>query len=205
MAEQTPKAEIIPFGKYKGQPVEVLLADEGYRDWLMSQDWFRARFGNIYQTIINYGAEPQDTPEHNEMQAAFLDDALCNRLAMLLCQPQKWPIDQGMGTERFLEALKHPQIEHRHFEAGGWDVIYALNWMQWSDIRLELKPELGDDFPTVLRLVQRYPISDYSASRRCVIARRASFERVTWQQVVAMFADSGIGLLRETEIPGPGG
>lgn len=195
MAE--PKAEIVPFGKYKGQPVEVLLADDGYRDWLMSQDWFRARFGNIYQTIINYGAEPQDTPEHNEMQASFLDDALCIRLALMLCQPHKWPRDQGMGAERFLEALKHPRIEKRWFEAGGWDVIYTPNWMPWSDIRVELKPDLGDDFPSVLRQVLRYPASDYSSSQRCVVVRRASFERVTWEQVSTMFTESGISLIRE--------
>jgi hypothetical protein len=31
--------ELVPFGKYKGQPVEVLMADADYRDWLMPQPW----------------------------------------------------------------------------------------------------------------------------------------------------------------------
>jgi len=28
---------IVPFGKYKGQPVDVLAADHAYCDWLTSQ------------------------------------------------------------------------------------------------------------------------------------------------------------------------
>ena len=78
-------AEIVPFGKHKGQPVEVLLADQDYLGWLVGQPWFRDRFPNIYQVVVNYGAEPRaETPEHNELQASFLDDARCMRLAHLL-------------------------------------------------------------------------------------------------------------------------
>ena len=35
---------IIPFGKYKGRPVEeVVVDDPGYLEWLSDQDWFRAK------------------------------------------------------------------------------------------------------------------------------------------------------------------
>jgi hypothetical protein len=207
MGEPTPKGEVVPFGKYKGQPVEVLLADEGYRDWLMSQDWFRNRFGNIYQTIINYGAEPQETPEHNEMQASFLDDEQCFRLARLLSRPEELVADQvGAGEHpaiadarrtRLREALEHPRIEQRSFEVRGWDVVYSVNWLgSWDDIRVELKPDLGEDFPAVLRQVKQYP----AGRRRCVLVRRSNFQRVTWEQVAAMFAASGIRLLRESQL-----
>jgi hypothetical protein len=74
------KGEVIPFGKYKGQPIEILLADTQYRDWLLTKSWFAEKHQTIYNTIINYGAEPTDTPEHNAMQARFLDDMLCKRL-----------------------------------------------------------------------------------------------------------------------------
>jgi hypothetical protein len=48
-------ADIVPFGKYKGQPVESLLADQDYMRWLvaqiglmrMLQDRFPAMFNNI--------------------------------------------------------------------------------------------------------------------------------------------------------------
>jgi hypothetical protein len=70
-------SKIVPFGKYKDQPVETLLADSDYLQWLLTQDWFRTRYVNLYQTVINYGAEPTETPEHNALQVLFLDDAFC--------------------------------------------------------------------------------------------------------------------------------
>jgi hypothetical protein len=69
--------KIVPFGKYKGQPIERMLADQSYLQWLMAQDWFREK--PLYQVIINYGAEPQETPEHNALQVMFLDKSFCER------------------------------------------------------------------------------------------------------------------------------
>jgi hypothetical protein len=65
-------------------------------------------------------------------------------------------------------------------------------------VRVELKPDLGDDFPAVLRQVKRYPRS--GLDRCCVIVRRASFEHVTWPQVVAMFDDSDLTLMFEADL-----
>jgi hypothetical protein len=79
---------IVPFGKYKGQPIEVMRADSGYLDWLMAQDWFRNRYGGIYQVIVNNFGEPSETPEHNRLQARFLDDGFCrNVLSALKWEP----------------------------------------------------------------------------------------------------------------------
>lgn len=78
MTDDAPK--IIPFGKYKGRLVdEVLLDDPGYLQWLAGQDWFRAKFNILHQVIINRGAEPEETPDHNAMQVRFLDDEFCLR------------------------------------------------------------------------------------------------------------------------------
>jgi hypothetical protein len=69
---------IIPFGKHKGKTIEeVQTFDPGYLDWLTGQPWFRDRFVVLHQTIINRGAEPEETPDHNALQALFLDDAFC--------------------------------------------------------------------------------------------------------------------------------
>ncbi len=206
--------EVVPFGKYKGQPVEVLRADDDYCQWLMGQDWFRAKFTTIYQTIVNYGAEPQDTPEHNEMQASFLDDGHCIRLAKLLYPkppymeiderknwhgPAKW-VPATADNERSAKLYNDPEVIRRRFEVQGWDVVYGVNWLgdYGGRIRVELKPTLGDDFPTVLRQVKSYSYDE--RDRRCVVARRASFEKVAWEQVVAMFAASKITLLREAQL-----
>jgi len=66
--------DLVPFGKYRGQPVEVLAADRDYTDWLMAQPWFRERYQNIYTIVIN-NQQPSETPEHNALQVLFLDEA----------------------------------------------------------------------------------------------------------------------------------
>jgi hypothetical protein len=78
--------EIVPFGKYKGQPVEVLAQDRPYLDWLSAQPWFRERFGGLHAIIINNFAEPTETPDHNALQVLFLEDGYCGRLYSAL-----WP------------------------------------------------------------------------------------------------------------------
>jgi hypothetical protein len=63
------KPVIMPFGKYKGKPIEVLMQDEQYANWLKDQPWFREKFSNHYTLIVNnFSTEPIDTPEHNEIQ-----------------------------------------------------------------------------------------------------------------------------------------
>jgi hypothetical protein len=60
---------IMPFGKYKGKPIEVLMQDKQYANWLKDQPWFREKFSNHYTIIINnLSTELVDNPEHNEMQ-----------------------------------------------------------------------------------------------------------------------------------------
>jgi uncharacterized protein (DUF3820 family) len=82
-ADGDPK--IIPFGKYKGRLVEeVLVDDPNYLQWLAGQDWFRAKFNILHQVIINRGAEPEETPDHNAMQVKFLDDDFCVRFMRCL-------------------------------------------------------------------------------------------------------------------------
>lgn len=65
--------DIIPFGKYKGQPIEVMAADQKYVEWLMQQPGIKDKYPNVYNTIINYTQEPAETPEHNAIQIKFLD------------------------------------------------------------------------------------------------------------------------------------
>jgi hypothetical protein len=206
-------AEVVPFGKYRGQPVEVLAADHDYCEWLTAQPWFKARYLNVYNTVINYGAEPQDSPEHNQMQARFLDDAWCFALASLL-KPER-----SGGPEEIL---------NRGFERGGWDVAFSVygppGYVDYASgspfrrkpcphdagctecvqqcllaARVECKPDLGDDYPTVLRQVQRYMSADFTGTP-CVLVRRHAFTGVTWEQVREIFAASRIELLTEDDI-----
>jgi uncharacterized protein (DUF3820 family) len=80
MTDDPKPSNIVPFGKYKGRLLEEVLADDpAYIEWLTGQDWFRTKFTVLHQVIINRGAEPEETPEHNAMQVKFLDDEFCLR------------------------------------------------------------------------------------------------------------------------------
>ncbi len=78
-----PKKNIVPFGKYKGQSIEALQADEEYAEWLAAQQWFRERFTDLFRALTASN-NPADTPEHNKMQARFLDDEFRGALIRLL-------------------------------------------------------------------------------------------------------------------------
>lgn len=65
---------IVPFGKYKGQPVEVLASDPQYVEWLLSQSSIKIKYPDIISVIINNFQAPSETPEHNAIQVKFLDD-----------------------------------------------------------------------------------------------------------------------------------
>jgi hypothetical protein len=68
------KPVIMPFGKYKGKPIKVLMQDEQYANWLKDQPWFREKFSNHCTIIINsLSTEPVNTPEHNEMQVKSIN------------------------------------------------------------------------------------------------------------------------------------
>jgi len=74
---------IVPFGKYKGQPLEILAQDPGYCEWFLAQDNIKRQFPALCQIVINNFYEPNDTPEHNRLQVRFLDDTFCTAVEQL--------------------------------------------------------------------------------------------------------------------------
>ncbi len=220
--------KIVPFGKYKGQPVEVLAADRKYSEWLLAQEWFREKFMELFSAIATVH-QPADTPEHNALQAKFLNpDFLLYLLSLWrpdlpsrllkgaenfrasLIQKSKekhrdkaiedfkksklsefsknwkypdppwndnmitdWPtyheptlMELNIPAESQLQPIKIKTSTTR-FEDQGADVSFN-SWAEledypsveewectlWSQsFRIELKPTLGDEYPTVLRQV----------------------------------------------------
>jgi uncharacterized protein (DUF3820 family) len=45
------KPFVVPFGKYRGKPYDVLLADRPYCSWLLSQTWFSGKLRNIIEKV----------------------------------------------------------------------------------------------------------------------------------------------------------
>ncbi|WP_147679201.1 hypothetical protein [Algibacter pacificus] len=114
--------KIIPFGKYKGKPVEILATDKEYVQWLTAQSFFKEKHINLYNVVINNFREPVDTPEHNKIQILFLKPEFRVKLAYLvnskLFENNSERINKAMlkilestkdrENEYFLDALKNP-------------------------------------------------------------------------------------------------
>jgi hypothetical protein len=163
--------EMIPFGKYKGQPIEVLESDPQYADWIAQQQWAKERYPQIVNIIINKFGESEETPDHNAMQAKFMDRRYCAMLAQLLglfesYQSRGWIWENFVRFEETRELPGKPPkspseisqlvCEAIYFERNAVDVTFAVsheNWHTrgWAIIRAELKPTVGDDYPAVLR------------------------------------------------------
>ena len=66
---------VVPFGKYRGQPVEVMRADQAYFDWAYAQEGIRRQHPWIFNVQLG---EPSFTPEHNRYQVLFLEPDFAN-------------------------------------------------------------------------------------------------------------------------------
>lgn len=134
---------IVPFGKYKGQPIETLAQDEQYLEWLSAQAWFREKYQNIYAIIINNFNTPSDTPEHNRIQVKFLDDNYRFKIAFLLAS------GKARRTLDFETSVD--------FEINGLDVLINTSHNGFEraiDIYIEIKPIVSDDYPAILRQIR---------------------------------------------------
>ena len=212
--------ELIPFGKYKGQPVEQLQHDPEYTKWLLQQPWFVEKYTSIQTLIVNNFKEAADTPEHNALQAKFLNRQLAfSVLSASLLSPRKslqdWLDDDLLAFRKVCETCQESSFFKIEFEVEGWDVVISAGYfadgvlskehailrradreeISWRYIRrCELKPTIGEDFPSVLRQVKaRKQIG-------CVITTDFSAKSVSFEDVKQMFAASGIGLVLLNEI-----
>jgi len=63
---------LVPFGKYEGQPLEVLLLDKSYCAWLVGQADLREQYPDLRDLIYKEHGNYIKTPKHNRMQAEYL-------------------------------------------------------------------------------------------------------------------------------------
>lgn len=215
-------SEIIPFGKYRGQPMEILAQDKEYREWLMGQDWFRERYSGIHTLIVNNFGTPSETPEHNTLQARFVDKEWVNRLATRLitwnhvetwwrhhskcgdscCGPNERAGNLAALASR--AAGEPPVITTRvkAFEDHGADVVIDVRLRQGgkddgsTEWRIECKPSVGDDYPAILRQMK---------ASQCILLLIGDGGYIgtgaTYEQVKSIFAFSNIRIVRLDEIP----
>lgn len=218
--------QIVPFGKYKGQPMEILANDPNYVEWLNGQGWVKDKYPQFYTVIINNFQEPSDTPEHNALQAMFLDDELCRRFLSLvektLCRDgfvTYDPISKRFEIEgidvilnyyywlpsKYIENIINRDSYRRNYyqkHKSYPDDASIRAWALWhatpqGSCAVEIKPSIGDDFPSVLR--QACHMKGHYDSR-CVVFRDFVTTSVTLKQVKEMFRHSGIYLFCLAEI-----
>lgn len=277
------RKNIIPFGKYKGQTIDILLADEKYAEWLAAQQWFRERFTDLFKALTAIGTQA-DTPEHNRMQARFLDESYRHSLIELLFDlsavsrharrycyenavlnllrksiPEAPPLTaadrffkertewrrkwgdfiatlngfEAYGRQQpfceFIEKINGflPDFRAPHwnesppeivlksaveFEFYGSDMLITWSWsvpVEGSadtgiELLVELKPSLGDDFPTVLREIKTHiqfaGKRKFEKPRAILIVGAYAGEGASWDQVKDIFRASGITAVLESEI-----
>ena len=207
---------LVPFGKYRGQPVEVMAQDEAYVDWLLGQEWVKARYQNIYNVIINNFQAPSETPEHNIAQASFLDVAYCLRFLRAA-----WPN---------LYRVDVPRIEHVSMESCGADVRLVIHYKTefvlteeeyakkssyyWGSTKpgrheynerieayVEIKPSLGDDYPAVLRQIKNSKAYKSPSSERVVALLVGTYSgSITREMLEAYFMGDQIRVVFEDKL-----
>lgn len=175
--------KIVPFGKYKGKPLEAMAEDREYLDWLLTQSWFRERFESYYTIIINNFGEASETPDHNAMQAEFLSPEFRKAFCFHVCKIE-WPEDAGKLTIRY------------EFEVKGWDVV-MMRIPGYVEHFVELKPSMGDDYPAVLRQIKA---RKEFGSVIVLMVRTYAGAGATLAQVKEIFKNSGIKVVLRSEI-----
>lgn len=209
-----------PFGKYRGEPLSVLLADHDYCQWVLTQAGIQERYPEVF-TFLLQGEQPAQTPAHNALQARFLERDFCDSVVRAIrsgvtaqcCDhgvddPPAEAWDYHFG-QRFLKRSPHTRGAGKVvFEQSGWDVLlYMVYECQVCGVRaenrfpiaIELKPTLSDDYPAVIRQV-RTAVSVAEARKvkigsLVVIAGEFTSRAVTIEQAKAIYRASGIHLL----------
>jgi hypothetical protein len=205
--------KIVPFGKYRGQPVEVLRQDTSYLDWLAGQEGVRRQYPWIFSLTVNNGAEVTETPEHNRFQALFLDaefvgdvyDHIMGETRERELRDRLGPLMFPSGNFRheligplpsssklapldvcFEERLAIPQRNHVTY-SGSADVQIS-RYRSRPELRVEIKPAMGDDYPAVLRQMK---------ASHCNVLYLVAYTGAgaTLQQVEKMFNAAGIHVL----------
>lgn len=76
--------QVLPLGKYKGKPYDVLLTDSAYALWMLSSMYAKLERQHpaLFAFLISRFGPPDHTPVHNALQNRFLDEDFCLKFAL---------------------------------------------------------------------------------------------------------------------------
>lgn len=122
---------IVPFGKYKGQPIAVMRADADYTQWALSQTGITDKYPALIKALT-YGTEPEHscTPEHNKLQMLFLDAGYLDRLFAVL-----YPFGNESHATVFINHRHehHPSLIQAHIDKITANVNKAIATKEEND------------------------------------------------------------------------
>lgn len=239
------KQEIIPFGQFKGQPVEILAKEKEYTEWLLTQPWFKVKYKHIHTLIIHNFRDPIDTPEHNAIQVKFLDQSYSLKLAYFL-EPNLFSWDSKRINSELSKILNKPgkhkteiiknllRIKNKKLLTvsipsleGGYDVSYSVRYgvfirfeyelpdrddtfffdfdrSHFMNLSVEIKPTIGDDFPSVLRQMKAsMPTSDNDRINKrynCLLVGDYTGEGANREQFIQYFQTQGYRVIFASDL-----
>ncbi len=173
--------QVVPFGKYKGRPVEALAQDRAYCEWLMAQDWFRARFATIHTLIVNNFGAPSETPEHNLLQARFLETEWVSRF--LTVRAVGAPTEMFDATwRRVCDECRHRLIDARRSMASHRKQLDAYPTDEWTQRALDRAEQL-----------EQLLLSDWARVVQAAEGKSAS--TVRWTDLDTTFEEKGVDVV----------
>ena len=169
----TQSLPLVPFGRYKGQPITELMKDTNYLEWCKQQEWIQ-KYPLVYNICVNQTITTTNpnskTPEHNKLQNMFLENKNVEKLLRLIYKKNKYRKNVSYSSARcefegsfnwdvIIDSLSFTKLQCKcnwdekeeddtcdcKYEDND-DYEYAL-----SNIYIEIKPLMGDDYPCVLR------------------------------------------------------
>ena len=158
--------KIIPIGKHKGKSVEeVRLIEPQYLDWLAAQDWFNKKYSDLIEAIRG-GGQPADTPEHNALQARFLDPQFA--LAAVAVLRREALLEEMRGKVVSQIRLKGDVPRYKYGPDRTWEEVAKETTVTFENITdvlvttggakglmgFEVKPAVGDDYPAIIRQIK---------------------------------------------------
>jgi len=173
----TQSLPLVPFGKYKGQPITTLMNDTKYLEWCKQQEWFQ-KFPVVYNICVNQTITTNNsnskTPEHNKLQNLFLNNETVEKLLKIIFKKTSKNIQISSGDIKFegmfnwdlivrnytwrlcdcdwSNETKHQcdcEIYKKHTERH--KIPKNCEDLKFDELYCEIKPLMGDDYPCVLR------------------------------------------------------
>lgn len=225
-----PIGKLVPLGKHKGQPLEVLRGDPETQQWWRDHPSVAARHPYVINFINMFG-EPSPTPVHNRFQIDFLNEDLRRRTfsrfaqERILRRADLYQLASKTGEGPF---LLHQIVETGPptFECEGVDVQFSGQFALQIRSKTEGLGLCSAVLSGEIELLREYPHfvafeesgtlraelkpllgDDYPAVLRSMCSKKAncliydSYDGcVSYDQLKQFFASRGITALHRTEI-----